>query len=115
MFVGLLGSALMNGARRRVIEVAVVGGVTGAALAAYFLAVVAPNLNDKLRAYWASQYLTGFPRSRPARRVEPARPARHLVGMPAVVFVALFVCGIVVLVRLGACVSRSRCRSSGSR
>ena len=68
LFAGLLVSALLARERERAIEILVVGGVTGVALAAYFVAAVAPNLNPKLRAYWASQYLTGSPQHMFIRR-----------------------------------------------
>ena len=102
VFAGLLVSALMNGVRRRVVEVVIVGGATSAVILAYFFAVVAPNLNDKLRAYWASQYLTGSPLHVLVDVWNRLDRLGTYVGMPSVIFVALFVCGIVVLVRLGA-------------
>ena len=101
VYAGLLVSAAINRSGRRVVEVLVSGAVTGAVLGGYFLAVVAPNLKPKLRAYWNTLYLNG---SLPHMvhlswsrlvRLDPS------LAMPAWVFVVLFAFGIVVLARLG--------------
>jgi hypothetical protein len=102
LFVGLLASAVLTGARRRIIEVLVVGGVIGGLLTAYFFAAVEPNVNDKLRAYWMSFYLNGSPFHVLGDLLSRLRGLGVYLGMPAFVFVALFVSGIVVLVRMGA-------------
>jgi hypothetical protein len=100
VFAGLLASAAINRARRRVAEVLVAGAATGVALGGYFFAVVAPNLKPKLRAYWNTLYLNGsLPHMAHLSwsrlvRLDPA------LAMPAWVFVVLFVFGVVVLARL---------------
>jgi hypothetical protein len=102
VFAGLLASALLDRARDRAIEIVVVGGATGAALVAYFVAAVAPNLNPKLRAYWASQYLTGSPVHIVHATWNKLVRLGPDLAMPAAVFAVLFVLGLVVLVRVGA-------------
>ncbi len=102
LFAGLLASALLARERRRAIEVVVVGGVTGIALAAYFVAAVAPNLNPKLRAYWASQYLTGTPQHIVHATWNKLVRLGPDLAMPAAVFIVLFGVGLVVLVRVNA-------------
>jgi len=102
MFAGLLASALLDRARARAIEIVAVGAATGAVLGAYFVAAVAPNLNAKLSAYWASQYLSGSP-----QHIVHASWNRLVrlgpdLAMPAAVFVVLFVLGLVVLTRVRA-------------
>ena len=78
------------------------GGVTGVALAAYFVAAVAPNLNPKLRAYWASQYLTGTPQHIVHATWNKLVRLGPDLAMPAAVFIVLFGVGLVVLVRVNA-------------
>ena len=102
VFAGLLASAALDRARSRVIEIVVVGGATGVALAAYFAAAVAPNLNPKLRAYWASQYLTGSPLHIVHATWNKLARLGPDLAMPVAVFVVLFALGLVVLVRVRA-------------
>ncbi len=102
VFGGLLASALLGRARTRAIEIVVVGGATGVLLVAYFAAAVAPNLNPKLRAYWASQYLTGSPQHIVHATWNKLARLGPDLAMPVAVFVVLFALGLVVLVRVRA-------------
>lgn len=101
-FAGVLGSALTTRSRRRITEVLVTGAATGIALAAFFVAVIVPNTNAKLRDYWDRYYLNGSP-----MHILHASWARlsaldAALGMRAIVFVVLFVAGLVVLVAVKA-------------
>ncbi len=101
-FAALLARALRSRDRRRALDVLIAGTATGAMLFAYYVAVVAPNLNSKLHDYWAGWYLTGSPQhvaSLVLHRLSALSPG---FAMPAIVFVALFGVGLVVLVRHGA-------------
>jgi len=102
VFGGLFISALLQRDRRRIIRVAIAGSATAIGLAAYFGAVVLPNTNEKLRAYWNAYYLDGSPLHVAhvswTRLSHLARP----LGMPALAFVALFAVGILTLNRLRA-------------
>jgi len=102
LFAGLLVCALWDRARGRAIEIVVVGGATAAALLAYFVVVVAPNLNAKLRAYWASQYLGGSPQHVVHATWNRLARLGPDLAMPAAVFVVLFAVGLVVLTRVRA-------------
>jgi len=102
LFAGLLVSALVDRARRRAIEIVCVGAATGVALGAYFVGAVAPNLNAKLRAYWASQYLSGSPQHMVHASWNRLVRLGPDLAMPAVVFIVLFVLGLVVLTRVRA-------------
>lgn len=102
LFAGLLASAVLDRARTRAIEIVVVGAATGAALAAYFVGAVAPNLNAKLRAYWASQYLSGSPQHIVHATWNRLARLGPDLAMPAAVFVVLFGLGLVVLTRVRA-------------
>src|SRR4029078_9291375 len=64
MFGGLLASALRGGTLGRGLEIAAAGAVAAVGLSAYFVVAVVPNLNEKLKAYWAGQYLRVSPPTR---------------------------------------------------
>jgi hypothetical protein len=101
-FAGLFASAVLERSRQRIIKVLIAGGAAAAGLGAYFGAVVLPNTNAKLRAYWNAFYLGGSPQH--MLRVSWTR-LMHLggaLGMPALVFVVLFAAGVLTLVRLRA-------------
>jgi hypothetical protein len=102
LFAGLLVSAVIARGRARAIEIVVVGAATGAALVAYFFAAVVPNLNAKLKAYWASQYLTGSPQHMVHVAWNKLVRFAPDLAMPAAVFIGLFALGLVVLVRVRA-------------
>jgi hypothetical protein len=101
-FAGLFGSALADRSRRRIVEVLVVGAVTGVILVGYFAVLVLPNDNAAVRDYWSDFYLRGAPWTMLEdswRRLT----ALHLwLGMPAIAFAFLFVGGVAVLARRGA-------------
>jgi hypothetical protein len=101
-FAGLLGSALLTRSRRRIVEVAVTGAGTALALGAYFAAVVLANTNEKLRAYWNSSYLRGSLWTSLDESWTRLAHLRLWLGMPALVFVAFVIAGIVALVQLRA-------------
>ena len=102
VFAGLLVSALIDRMRQRAIEIVVVGAATGAVLAGYFVAVVAPNLNPKLRAYWASFYLRGSPFHIIGSVWSRLWALNPYFAMPAPVFILLGAIGLAMLVRLRA-------------
>jgi hypothetical protein len=102
VFAGLMASALLARNLRRALEVAAAGAVTAIGLSAYFVAAVVPNLSEKLKAYWAGQYLRGSPQHMlHATWIRLARLDVEL-AMPVLVFVVLFALGIAVLVKLRA-------------
>ena len=100
VFAGLLASALIERSRTRALEVVAVGGGVGIAVALFFAALVMPKLNDRLHSFWQLYYLNGTPidvvRSSWDRLVQ----LQHDLAMPALVFIAFFVLGIVVLWRM---------------
>jgi hypothetical protein len=101
-FAGLFGSALLARSKRRIVEVVITAFATGLLLGGYFATVIVANTNEKLRAYWNNFYLYG---SLGDSLDQVWRRLTHLrlwLGMPALVFVALVVLGLVALVRLGA-------------
>ena len=102
VFVGVFVSAMLDGAKWRAFDILVAGGVVGIALGVYFSAVMAPTLNSKLRAYWAQYYLHGSPITMVRDTWDRLVALAPDLAMPAAVFLALLVCGIVVLVRLRA-------------
>jgi len=102
VLLGLFVAACIDRAWQRTRDLAVAGILIGGALIAYFAAVVVPNVNEHLRNYWESQYLRGsFGHT---MELVWRRLVRmdELLGVPALLFVALFVLGVVVLARLRA-------------
>jgi hypothetical protein len=102
VLLGLFVAACIDRAWPRAREVAVAGVVIGGALIAYFAVVVVPNVNEHLRNYWESQYLRGSFGSTLEVAWQRFMRIEDLLGVPALVFVALFVLGLVVLARLRA-------------
>jgi hypothetical protein len=100
VFGGLLVSAMIDRAWRRAVEILVIGFVTGAFFAVYFVVAVAPNLSSKVHGYWDNYYLTGSLPHMLNLVWQRLGLLAHYLAMPPGVFVALFVVGIVVLVRL---------------
>jgi hypothetical protein len=101
-FAGVLGSALSTRSRRRITEVLVTGAATGAALGGFFAAVIIPNTNDSLRAYWNASYLSGSPLHILHVSWTRLTALQGSLGTRAIGFVALFVAGLVVLAALQA-------------
>jgi hypothetical protein len=101
-FAGLLGSALWTRSRRRIVEVVVVGAVTGVILVAYFAAFVLPNDNAAVRDYWNDFYLRGAPWTMLHDGWTRLSGLHLWLGMPAIAFAFFFVAGVVGLARLGA-------------
>jgi hypothetical protein len=102
MFAGLLVAALVARNRRRALEVVVAGGIAAIGLGSYLGFVVLPTLDPKLKAYWATQYLSGSPLH--VLTATSNRLARFTteLSMPLPMFIALFAVGIVVFMKLGA-------------
>jgi hypothetical protein len=101
-FAGVLGSALSTRSRRRITEVLVTGALTGIALAAFFGTVIIPNTNDKLRDYWNRYYLSGSPLHILHTSWTRLTEVHAALGIWTIAFVASFVVGLIVLVRLRA-------------
>ena len=80
----------------------VVGGVVAVGFAIVFAATVLPHVNPALTNYWSADYLTGGPLHAIHQSWTRLGRLASELAMPAVVFVALFVVGIVALVRLRA-------------
>ena len=99
MFAGLLASALLaratgNGWSRS----SPPAPWPRSGVGAYMGLVVLPTLNPSLKAYWASQYLSGTPHRRRARRRGTGSHQIHgQLAMPVPVFILLFLAGIAVL------------------
>lgn len=102
VFAGLLASTLLARNVRRALEVAAAGAITAVGLSAYFVVAVVPNLNEKLKAYWAGQYLRGSPPQMVSASWTRLARLDVELAMPVLVFVALFALGIAVLVKLRA-------------
>ncbi len=101
-FAGVFASALLRRERRRIIEVAAFGAAAGLALAIYFAAVVSPNTNAALSAYWDHYYLRGSPWHMLVVTWTRLGAIERWIGMPEAVFVVLVLAGIVTLARLHA-------------
>jgi len=100
VLLGLFAAACFDRAWQRARELVVGGILIGGTLVAYFAVAVVPNVNQHLRDYWKSQYLRGsfgFTMELVWRRLVRMD---ELLGVPALLFVALFVLGVVVLARL---------------
>ena len=98
-FGGLIGSALLTRSWRRAAEIGVIGAVAGAVLGVYFGGVIVANTNAHLREFWHNFYLGGAPwhiLRVTASRLSTLAPA---LGMPAAVFIVLFILGIAALAR----------------
>ena len=102
VLLGLFIAACTERAFRRARDIVVGTIVTGGALIAYFAVAIAPNVNDKLRAYWSSQYLRGSFGHTMLLVWRRLAHTDQLLGAPAWLLVALFAAGVVVLVRVHA-------------
>jgi MFS family permease len=100
VFTGLLASALVERSRPRALEVIVVGGGVGVVLAAFFAVLVLPKLNDRLHTYWRLYYLNGSPIDIVRSSWDRLTHLQHDLAMPALVFIAFFAFGVVVLWRM---------------
>jgi hypothetical protein len=100
VFAGLLVSATMDRRWRRVVDILVIGLVAGVLLGGYFAAAVVPNLSTKVHTYWDNFYLAGSLGHVLYLVWNRLGLLSHYLAMPPGVFVALFVAGIVMLVRL---------------
>ncbi len=102
VFAGLLGSSLLARDKRRVRQTLIGGAATAGLLAIYYFAVVVPKLSIAVTLYWTRFYLFGSPWSTFTEVVSRIFHLGTQLGMPGLMFIALFVIGIVVLVRRGA-------------
>jgi hypothetical protein len=98
VFTGLVISALISKSLPRIRDTVIAGGIVALGLVIYLATIIIPQDNKALRAYWRSYYLRGgwFHELHVAWQ----RLARFklALGMPAPLFVALAVLGIIVLV-----------------
>ncbi len=101
-FTGLLATAVVARCRDRAIATLVVGGVVALGFVAVFAATVLPRLTKGLTNYWSDYYLTGGPLRMLDQAWARLDKLSSLLAMPAWLFIALFVVGIVALVRLHA-------------
>jgi hypothetical protein len=102
VLVGLLGAACVDRDLRRVRDLVVGGALIGGALLAYFALMIAPNLNDKLRAYWNGLYLNGSVGHTLLLAWRRFVETAQLLGAPKFLLLALFGAGVVVLTRVRA-------------
>jgi hypothetical protein len=100
VFAGLLVSAMLDRRWRQVVDIVVIGLVTGALQAAYFAAAVVPTLSTKVHTYWDNFYLSGSLQNVLSLVWNRLGLLSHYFAMPPGVFIAFFVLGIVMLVRL---------------
>src|SRR5262249_38142807 len=100
VFVGLFVAAVAGRAAERIRTVGLAGAGVALALSAYFALVVVPHTSASLRAYWDDFYLPLSPRAASIawQRFETLAPA---IGLAALLAVALFVLGCVMLARMG--------------
>ncbi|HYL52258.1 MAG TPA: hypothetical protein VEZ15_09835 [Acidimicrobiia bacterium] len=97
---GALGvSATLRRAWRRAAATTVVGVAVGGFYAAFFGAVVAPNVNTSLHDYWHNAYLHGSPTDMLVESWHRLDDLAFFLAMPAAVAVGLFAIGITALVR----------------
>jgi MFS family permease len=101
-FTGLFATAVVARRRDRVIATLIVGGVAALGFAVVFAATVLPRVSKGLTRYWSDFYLTGGPAHMLGQSWTRLDKLSNLLAMPAWVFFALFVVGIVALVRLHA-------------
>jgi hypothetical protein len=91
---------LSERSRPRTLEVLAAGAAAGAAVAAYFVAVVIPQQIPALRHYWHAWYLNGALGDAWSRAIRRFGEVADGVGLPALLLLALLLAGLVVLVRL---------------
>src|SRR5262249_8968528 len=101
-FTGLLAVAVIAHRRDRAVATLIVGGVTALGFAIVFAVTVLPRISTVLTNYWNDWYLTGGPVHMLDQSWTRLEKLSSLLAMPAWVFMALFVLGIVALVRLHA-------------
>ncbi len=102
MFAGLLAAALLARNLRRAVEVFTAGAVAAAGLGAYLGLVVLPTLNPKLKAYWATQYLSGSPLHIVTATWNRLARFTTDLSMPLPMFIVLFAIGVAMLVNVRA-------------
>ena len=101
-FTGLLVVAVVARRRDRAVATLIVGGVVALGFAVVFAATVLPRISKVLTDYWTDFYLTGGPLHMLDQSWTRLDKLSTLLAMPAWVFLALFVLGIIALVRLHA-------------
>ncbi len=100
VFAGLLGTALRTRSMERIRLTAVAALGVGAAVTAYLGLVVSPHVNTVVRAFWNDFYLP-YSLGAVSESWDRFRNLSPAIGVSAVVAIALFVSGCVVLARLG--------------
>ena len=88
--------------RDRVVATLIVGGVVALGFVVVFAATVLPHITKAMTNYFSAYYLTGGPVHMLDQSWARLDKLSTLLAMPAWVFIALFVLGIVALVRLHA-------------
>lgn len=101
-YTGLFGSAVLARSRRRILTVLAYGTGTALGLGAYFLTVVVPNTNDRLRDYWNDYYVRGSLWNILTDLWDRLADIRVWLGVPVAALIALFFVGVVALARLRA-------------
>src|SRR5262249_6508063 len=99
-FTGLFAVAVIARRRDRAVATLIVGGVLALGFAVVFAATVLPRISKVLTDYWNDYYLTGGPVHMLNESWTRLDKLSTLLAMPAWVFIALFVLGIIALVRL---------------
>ncbi len=97
-FAGLLVSAAVEQRWHRLREILIGAVASGIGIAAYVAAVVLPHDNDKLRDYWRAFDLSGTPADVLSTAWHRSTNPEYSLGLPPVVILVLFGCGLVVLV-----------------
>ncbi|HEY5173022.1 MAG TPA: hypothetical protein VIK54_14960 [Acidimicrobiia bacterium] len=100
-FCSLFVAAVIARMRARIVDVVAVGAVIAVTSALFFAVFVLPSDTPLLRRYWNLSYLRGSPGEVLQTTWTRFGALAPKLGMPALVAVALFVVGIVVLVRRG--------------
>ena len=100
-FAGVLATALFAHRREHVVATLVVGGVVALGFAVV-LAPIVLHANSALTNFWRAAYLTGGPLHTLGQSWTRLHKFSSGLAMPAFVFIALFVVGIVALVRMRA-------------
>jgi len=101
-FTGLLAIAVVARRRDRVVATLIVGAVVALGFVVVFAATVLPHVTKSVTNYWSDYYLTGGPVHMLDQSWTRLDELSRFLAMPAWVFIALFVVGIVALVRLHA-------------
>jgi hypothetical protein len=100
-FGGLFVAAVIARSRARIVDVVAVGATVAITFALFFAVFVLPNDTPLLRRYWNGYYLRGSPGEMLRTTWIRFGELAPKLAIPALLAVALFVAGIVVLARRG--------------